>query len=275
MSTPTQVKAPSAITDAMAVSRDISEWHLAVGLLAMFVLYELVRGLPRLLSPPGAVQVLARDIGTIAVPMLLGWASAKIHEVLARRRGRARTALRRNTLIAAWAFGLVMVGGLVAERRDAARTLQAEQQAKLAAAPPRMPEGATKSSSAYPSRGAPTLAQVPAPAPGVDSTGAKPEIITVVTPWIEIARRPQYVQANPAERKAIRDLYWHLCVEEKIPLAQRTSAYWQFVRDWDSTESGVSEDPTRTPSMSQFLREQQAAVPSPVNAETMRQWCKH
>src|SRR4030095_8524870 len=134
----------------MAVSRDITKWRLAVGFLAMFVLFALVLALLRFLSPTGAVQVLASDIGTLGVPMLLGWASAESHEVLARRRGRARTALRRHTLIAAWAFGLAMVVGLVAERRDAARTSPAEQQAKPAAVQPRMPEGATKGSSAYP-----------------------------------------------------------------------------------------------------------------------------
>jgi hypothetical protein len=159
-----------------------------------------------------------------------------------------------------------MVVGLVAERRDAARTSPAEQQAKPAAVQPRMPEGATKGSSAYP--------QIAAPAPGVDSTAAKPVIINVVTPWIEIARMPQYVQASSAERKAIRDLYWHICVEEQIPLAQRISAYWQFVLDWESTESDGSEVPTRTTSVSQYPREQQAGAPSPVNAETMWRWCK-
>ena len=269
MSTPTRVKAPSAITDTMAVSRDISGWHLAVGLLAMFGLYELVPGLPRLLSPTGAVQVLASDIGTLAVPMLLGWASAKIHQVLARRRGRTRTALRRNTLIAAWAFGLVMVVGLVA--RDAARTPPAEQQATPAAVQPRIPEGATEGSSAYPS---PTPAEIAAPAPGVDSTAAKPVIIAVVTPWVEIARMPQYVQAGSAEREAIRDLYWRICVEEQIPLAQRVSAYQRFLRDWEIAESGASEGPARTRSASQYSREQQAGAPSPVSAGTMRRWCK-
>jgi hypothetical protein len=174
--------------------------------------------------------------------------------------------LRRNTLIAACAFGLAMVIGLVAERRDAAQTLLAEQQAKPVAMQPRMPEGATKGSSAYP--------QIAAPAPGVDSTAAKPVIINVVTPWIQIARMPQYVQASSAERKAIRDLYWHSCVEEQIPLAQRISAYWQFVLDWESTESDGSEVPTRTTSVSQYPREEQAVAPSPVNAGTMWRWCK-
>ena len=172
-----------------------------------------------------------------------------------------------KVLVTACALGLFMVAGLVWEWRDAERAPPARQQAKPVAVQPRIPEGATNGSSASPSS---TPAQIAAPAPG----SAKPVIIGVVTPWIEIARRPQYVQASPAERKAMRDLYWHLCVEEKIPLAQRTSAYWQFVRDWDAAESGVSEDPSRTPSMSQFLREQQAAVPSPVNTETMRRWCK-
>ena len=85
---------------------------------------------------------------------------------------------------------------------------------------------------------------------------------------------PQYVQASSAERKAIRDLYWHICVAEQIPLAQRTSAYWQFVLDWESTEPGGSEVPTRTTSASQYPREEQAWAPSPVNAGTMSRWCK-
>src|SRR5262245_2747473 len=161
--------------------------------------------------------------------------------------------MRRNTVIAAWAFGLAMVVGLVVERRDAARTPTAEQQAKPAAVQPRMQEVATKGSGAYP--------QIAAPAPGVASTAAKPVIIGAVTPWIEIARTPQYVQASSAERKAIRDLYWGICVEEQIPPAQRISAYWQFVLDWESTESDGS-------------REEQAGVPSPVNAETMGRWCQ-
>ena len=145
-----------------------------------------------------------------------------------------------------------MVVGLVAERRDAARTLSAEQQAKLAAVQQqRMAEEAPEGSSAYPS---------PVPAPGVDSTAAKPVVIAVVKPWIEIARMPQYVQASSAERKAIRDLYWRICVEDQIPGLQRELAYQQFLRR--TTESGMSE------------ASQEAAVPSPVDAETMRRSCK-
>jgi hypothetical protein len=176
---------------------------------------------------------------------------------------RARIALRRNILIAACAVGVVVGIGLVA--RDAARTRAAEQQAKLAAVQQqRMPEGATEALRAYTS---------PAPAPRVDSTATKPVVIAVVKPWIEIASMPQYVQASSAERESIRDLYWRICVEERIPLAQRTSAYWQFVRHWEITESGASEDRTRTTSVSSYLREQQAVAPSPVNAMTMRRTC--
>lgn len=127
---------------------------------------------------------------------------------------------------------------------------------------PRIPAGATKGE------------QIAAPAPGLDSTAAKPVVINLVTPWIEIARRSQYVQASSAERRAIRDLYWNICVEAQIPIEQRESAYWQFVRDWESAESGVSGDPTRTPSLSQYLREHEAGVRSPVDAGTMRTWCK-
>jgi hypothetical protein len=174
----------------------------------------------------------------------------------------ARPALLRNLLIAASAVGLVVIVGLVAELPEAA----SEQQAKLAAVQQqRMPEGATEGSSAYPS---------PAPAPGVDSTAAKPVVIAVVKPWIEIARMPQYVQASFAEREDIRDLYWRICVEERIPLAHRASAYWQFVRVWETAESAASEPRTRTTSASSFLREQQAPAPSPVNAGTMRRSCE-
>lgn len=129
-----------------------------------------------------------------------------------------------KALIVACAFGLFMVAGLVRERRDAARTPPAVQQAKLAAVQPRIPEGATEGSSAYPSRRAPTPAQIAAPAPGVDSTAAKPVIIAVVTPWIEIARTPQYVQASSAEREAIRDLYRRIsnsCATAQSPTCRR------------------------------------------------------
>jgi hypothetical protein len=102
------------------------------------------------------------------------------------------------------------------------------------------------------------------PVPIADSTGAKPVIINSVTPWIEIARKSQYVQASHAERRAIGDLYWNICVEELIPLEQRESAYWQFVRDRESAGSSAS----------QKLDEQVAEVPSPVDETTMRQWCK-
>ena len=162
---------------------------------------------------------------------------------------RARTALQRNILIAAFAVGVALGVGSVA--RDVARTRASERQAKLAAVrQQRMPEGWTEGSSAYPR---------PVRAPGVDSPAAKPVVIAVVKPWIEIARMPQYVQASSAERKAIRDLYWRICVEDKVPGLQRELAYRQFVRR--TTESGMSE------------ASQEAAAPSPVDAETMRRSC--
>jgi hypothetical protein len=188
---------------------------------------------------------------------------------LANYRGRMRTAPRRNTLIAALAFGLVIVVGLVAERRYAARTPRAEQQATLEVVQPRTPGPAANGSSASPS----TPAQFESSASAVDSATAQPVVIGVVTPWVEIARMPQYVQAGSAEREAIRDLYWRICVEERIPPAQRTSAYELFVRDSATRELGGSKATTRTTSRSQQLREEQVAVPPPVNAETMRRWC--
>lgn len=205
----------------------------------------------------------------LAVPMLLGWASASIHEVLAKRRGRARTAIRRNTLITAWVFGLLMFAALGPERTDTVRTTPVEPQPKFEEVQPRISEEATNGSSIDSSR----PVQLEAYEPDGDSTDAKPMVIDVVTPWVEIARKTEYVQANAGERRAIRDLYWHICVEPKFPVEQRTSAYWKFARDWNASESGASGDLART-TTAQLLREQQASVPSPVSAVTMEQWCK-
>jgi hypothetical protein len=72
---------------------------------------------------------------------------------------------------------------------------------------------------------------------------------------------------------AIRDLYWRICVEEKIPLEQRTIAYPDFVQKWASSESGAPGYASAT-SAAQLSPEQQASVPSPVDAETMRRLCK-
>lgn len=163
---------------------------------------------------------------------------------------RAHTALRRNILIAASAFGLALIVVVAADRRDAARTSRAEQQAKFAAVQQRMREVWTDDSSPYPS---------PVHAPAVESPAAKPVVLAVVKPWIEIARMPQYVHASAAERTAIRNLYWRVCVEEKVPSAQRVSAYQQFLRN--TSESDVLE------------ALQQAPAPSPVSAEAMRRAC--
>ena len=180
-----------------------------------------------------------------------------------------RTAPRRNTLIAACALVLVIVVGLVAERRDATRNPRAEQQAKLEPVEPRISERATNG----PGTSTSTPAQFESSAPTADSTAVKAVVIGVVTPWVEIARMPPYVQASSAERMAIRDLYWRICVEEKIPFEQRTSAYELFVRNWIIRESGASGTSTRATS-AQLLREQQVRVPSPVDAATMGRWCK-
>ena len=180
------------------------------------------------------------------------------------------TTSRRTALIAACAFVLAFVGVLVAEWRHAARAPRADHQAKLEEVQPRTPDRATNDSSAS----SPTLAQFESSASTADSTAVKAVVIGKVTPWVEIARMPQYVQASPAERMAIRDLYWRTCVEEKIPLEQRTPTYWQFVRSWDRSEFGAPGSPARATS-SQLLREQQPRVPSPVDAATMGRWCKH
>jgi hypothetical protein len=179
------------------------------------------------------------------------------------------TAPRRDTLIAACAFVLAFVGVLVAEWRHAARTPPATEHAKPATEPLPDVEGATKGPSVSPE----AVAQFESSAPAAEPTRVKPVVIAVVKPWIEIARMPPYVRASAAERMAIRDLYWRICVEEKIPLEQRTIAYSDFVQKWASSESGAPAYPSAT-SAAQLSPEQQASVPSPVDAETMRRLCK-
>ncbi len=179
------------------------------------------------------------------------------------------TTSRRTALIAACAFVLAFVGVLVAEWRHAARTVPATEHAKPATEPLTDVDGATKGPSVSPE----TVAQFESSAPAAEPTAVKPVVIGVVKPWIEIARIPPYVRASAAERMAIRDLYWRICVEEKIPLEQRTIAYSDFVRKWASSESGAPGNPSPT-SSAQLSREQQASVPSPVDAETMRGLCK-
>lgn len=188
---------------------------------------------------------------------------------MAKRRYRMRSAPRRKLLIAACALVFLIVIGLLAERRHAARVSTAEDRAELAAEQLRTLEGAPKVSIATPS----TPAQIAAPASGEDSTPVKPVVIAVVKPWIEIARMPAYELASAAERMAIRDLYWRICVEGKIPFEQRTMAYSDFVNDWARSESSASAFPART-SSAQRLREREARVPSPVDAATMGRWCQ-
>jgi hypothetical protein len=176
------------------------------------------------------------------------------------------TALRRNTLITVLAIGLVIVVGLAAERRYAARTPSADGPA---GEQPQNPERAANGSNPPPSTPVPFEASEPT----ADPTALKPLVIGTVKPWTEIARKPEYAQASSAERMAIRDLYWRVCVEAKIPLEQRESAYWQFVRSWAGSESGAPGSSTRITS-AQLLREQEARVHSPVDAATIGRWCK-
>ena len=179
------------------------------------------------------------------------------------------TAQRRTALIAAGAFVVVFVVVLATKWHYAARTPPSVEQAKPATEPLPDVKGAAKG----PSVSSETVPQFESSAPATESTAVKPVVIGTVKPWTEIARMPPYVKASSDERMAIRDLYWRTCVEEKIPLEQRTPAYWQFVRSWEGIESGSPGAPSRT-TYAQLQREQQPRVPSPVDAETMRRWCR-
>lgn len=253
----------------------------------MFVIYELVRGLPSFSDPEGALLLMAGDMGMLAAPVIFGWAIAAIPEVIARRRGGPRTRLRRNTLIAAWAFGLLMVVGWAAEQREGAGALttaekeaQAEMDARVSdfiaratSAPPSLP---TPTPSARPEQHVPPSLPAPMPTarpePSVPSS-TEPTTADKPTSWVEIARQPDYVQASAAERVAIRDLYWRICIEALIPPAQRDSAREPFLRDWEIGESDVPPAVSRTMSVSEYLKQQKEGAPSPVSAGTMWKWC--
>jgi hypothetical protein len=171
----------------------------------------------------------------------------------------------RDRRAAAWVLcGLVFFMALFWKLQDAAQTTPAGKGAMPVAAQPRPTVDADASLRN------PASAKDATPAPGADGTAAKPVVIGVVTPWGEIARKPQYQQANTAERKAIRDQYWLACVEAQIPPMQRAAAYEMFVRNWTTRETASSGALTRITSEPPYP---QAAAPSPVNAQTMRQWC--
>jgi hypothetical protein len=241
--------------------------------LALFVLFQWRRGLPAVTTAEGGLHLLAGDIGMFAAPVLLGWAIVAIPEVMARRRGRQRTAIRRNTLIAAWVLGGLMMVGMSAEEsssRTGSEGAGAEGTRSITAPPgpvsdpPLVPREELRRSEP-----APTEPIAPRVEPQRAAETAK------ATPWAEIVQEAEYVQASNAERKAIRDLYWRICIEARVPDHQRGATYQDFVRYWEITESDVPAAPSRTMSPGQYLKEKEHGAQSPVSAGTMNRWCEH
>jgi hypothetical protein len=241
--------------------------------LALFVLFQWRRGLPAVTTAEGGLHLLAGDIGMFAAPVLLGWAIVAIPEVMARRRGRQRTAIRRNTLIAAWVLGGLMMVGM-SDEESSSRTGSEGAGAEGTRSMP-APSGPVSDAPLVPREelrrpeAAPTEAIAPRVEPQRAAEQAKP------TPWAEIVQEAEYVQASNAERKAIRDLYWRICIEARVPDHQRGATYQDFVRYWEITESDVPAAPSRTMSPGQYLREKEHGAPSPVSAGTMNRWCEH
>jgi hypothetical protein len=261
MSTPDEIEPPQEWKPA----RDIPGWGLALGLFVLFVVFQMLRGFPRFTSIEGVLRVLVTDLAMLGAPVVLGWAIVAIPEAIARRRGRPRTALRRNTLIAGWILGVLTMVGMVAENPSPASTARTTDPARPAVpmAAPTPPPPPSMEQSKRTKEPAPVIS-----GPSEAATATKP------APWTAIAAQPEYIQASGGERKAIRDLYWRICIEHFIPREQRTSAYEMFLRDWEIGESDVPAAPSRSTSVAQYLREQQYGVPSPVNAGTMHRWCE-
>lgn len=273
MSTPDEIEPPSEWKPA----RDIPGWGLALGLAVLLVVFMLVRGFPRLTSVEGVIQVLAFDIGMLAAPVVLGWAIVLIPEAIARRRGRPRTALRRNTLIAGWMLTALMVFGMQTDRAGTDQTTQTEDNnsptVPMTAPAPSAPAVQSARSIASQESVQPDPVPIEKPAPTISAQGRAGTGPTPA-PWTVIATESEYVQASTGERKAIRDLYWRICAQHLIPREERQSAYELFLRDWEIGEADVPPAPSRRTSVAQYLHEQQYGVPSPVDASTMHRWCE-
>lgn len=251
--------------ESATAARDISGWWLLGALVALFALAETMRGFPSTATVEGIVQVLAHDLGMMAAPFLFGWIIAAIPHILAKHAGKPPTAINRNTLI--WGVAMTAVA-IVGSRVEPQRQ----------PAPDAMGETAAITNRAID----PTPAPLPAPAPPAASTLSAPVAeppaaapVNLPTPWEQIANYPQYLQATEAERAAIRELYWVVCIEALIAPSQRHEGRAAFDSDAAATEATLPTAPPEKPmSVPEYLRRKREGTAAPMTAQTMAQWCR-
>lgn len=159
----------------LAIGRDIRRWQLALGLVALAVVW-FVHDTRWWFLVHQAPWLPLFHLAMLAALVALGWAIAWVLNAMARTRGRQSTKLRRNTLVGAWALaGLAILG-------------QSEN------APP----GLAAIAQLLPM---PHYRDAPAPARGSDPTSDKVEI--VVTPQappsnpLDLARPEVPADASP------------------------------------------------------------------------------
>jgi hypothetical protein len=265
MADPDEIEPPTEWKPA----REISSWSFAIGLLALYAAFVWVKG--TLVVFPRHAHLLLTDLAELLPAIIIGWAIVAIPEVIARRRGTARTAIRRNALIASWIFGGLLILGVTRSPSDTLPPRSAQAVPDTQDLPVRADTDASHLSDedSRPSDPRSVVASpAPSSSPANDAERAKP------TPWVEITRKPEYRDASTAEREAIRDVDWRFCIEELVAADQRTAGYEAFRRDWEIVETDVPAPPSRTMSVPEYLRQQREGARSPVSAKTMTQWCQ-
>lgn len=247
-------------------SRDIQGWHLALGLIALFVAIAVLRGPPVSESDlKGSTFILADHLGFFVALPLVGLLVAAIGEGIARAGKRPRTALRRNVLIAAWVAGGLALVGTFAERDRQTEPTPAETGVAVVPHRPAFDEPARNS------QPSPEFAAPVEPTSNVVNE-ARP------TPWNRIVRKREYLEGTRAQRDAIRDLYWDVCIAVLVEPGQQASGEQAFRADAAEVEVGLPPPApaamTGTMSVWEYLEQKRRAERQAVSAETVRVWCR-
>ena len=258
---------------AMPSTADISGWQFSLGLLVLFLAVVVLRGPQKTsISPDGRVQLLANHFGFSVGISIVGILIAAIGECIARASKRPKTAFRRNALIGAWLFAaLAAIGLMASSNRDLATARQSASAAHS-------PDDRLAQEQTPPVSKRLIVPSVPPTAENTaDSVWARPPI--GLTPWAKIADKPQYVEGTVAQRAAIRDLYWKVCLvplilPDRLDVAQ--DQFLSVVTEIDGRLPPAAQPPSSgRKSLSEYLRERERDRRAAVSADTMSRWCRN
>lgn len=263
---------PSADIVRRPNSPDISRRQLGLGLLLLFATIVVLRG-PNIfnLSPYGRVQVLADHVGFAAAMWLFGLLVAAIGAGIERANKRPKTAFRRNTLIGAWLCAAFAAIGLISNSNKVSTTTAHPGSAQYSLDDRSTPAPAPTAPEQSVSTRLPEKAEQSA-----GSIWAQPPI--GLMPWAKIANKPQYVGGTVAQRAAIRDLYWQVCLAPLILPDKLDIAEGEFLSAVTAIESRIP--PAAQPpssgrkSVSEYLREKERDRRAAVSADMMNRWCR-